>query len=94
MPLAVLEQRMAQFTPVPIEVRRGEATFHHPLMVHGSSENRSDRPRRGAVLNVVRDGVRSATDAPLLEGVPAVPSGAPLDGQFFPLLYDPASPRP
>jgi ectoine hydroxylase-related dioxygenase (phytanoyl-CoA dioxygenase family) len=83
-------EQQAQFTPVPIEVRRGEATFHHPLMVHGSSENRSDRPRRGTVINVVRDGVRSATDEPLLEGVPVVPSGTPLGGQFFPLLYDPA----
>jgi len=85
------EQR-AQFTPVPIVLKRGEATFHHPLMVHGSSENRSDRPRRGAVLNVVRDGVRSATDEPLLEGVPVVPSGQRLAGRFFPLLYQPAEP--
>jgi ectoine hydroxylase-related dioxygenase (phytanoyl-CoA dioxygenase family) len=84
-------EQQAQFTPVPIEVRRGEATFHHPLMVHGSSENRSDRPRRGAVINVVRDGVRSASDTPLLEGVPMVPNGAPLAGQFFPLLYDPST---
>lgn len=78
------------FSPVPVEVRRGEASFHHPLMVHGSSANRSDRPRRGAVLNVVRDGVRSVSDEPLLAGVPAVPAGQPLGGRFFPLLFDPA----
>src|SRR5437773_280441 len=46
------EQR-EQFIPIPIELRRGEAAFHHPLMVHGSEANRSDRPRRGTVLNVV-----------------------------------------
>ena len=68
---------------------RGEAVFHHPLTVHGSSENRSDRPRRGAVINAVRDGVRSASDEPLLHSVPVVPRGQPLSGQFFPLLYDP-----
>lgn len=85
------EEQREQFTPVPVEVRRGEASFHHPLTVHGSSENRSPNPRRGAVINVVRDGVRSATNAPLLEGVPVVPSGTPLGGQFFPLLYDPAA---
>jgi hypothetical protein len=61
-------------------------------MVHGSSANVSDRPRRGTVINVVRDGVRSASDEPLLEGVPAVPAGAPLGGQFFPLLFDPGRP--
>jgi ectoine hydroxylase-related dioxygenase (phytanoyl-CoA dioxygenase family) len=82
------EQR-AQFTPIQVTLTRGEATFHHPLMVHGSAENRSDRPRRGAVLNVVRDGVRSASDAPLLDGVPPVPSGQPLGGRFFPLLTPP-----
>lgn len=81
------EQRAA-FTPVPVELARGEASFHHPLVVHGSMENRSGRPRRGAVINVVRDGVRSLSDEPLLDGVPVVPSGRPLDGQFFPLLSD------
>jgi ectoine hydroxylase-related dioxygenase (phytanoyl-CoA dioxygenase family) len=80
------EEQRSQFQPVAIELRRGEASFHHPLMVHGSSENRSNRPRRGAVLNVVRDGVRSATDEPLLQGIPAIPSGSPLGGKFFPLL--------
>jgi hypothetical protein len=80
------EEQQTEFQPVAIELRKGEASFHHPLMVHGSSENKSNRPRRGAVLNVVRDGVRSATDEPLLEGIPPVPAGSPLGGQFFPLL--------
>ncbi len=82
------EEQQSQFRPVAIELSKGEASFHHPLMVHGSSENRSNRPRRGAVLNVVRDGVRSATDEPLLQGIPPVPAGSPLGGQFFPLLGD------
>ena len=82
------EQR-ARFTPVAVELRRGYAAFHHPLMVHGSSANVSDRPRRGAVINVVRDGVRSTSSEPLLEGVPPLSAGTPLGGQFFPLLFDP-----
>ena len=82
------EQRAA-FSPVAIELPRGYAAFHHPLMVHGSSANVSDRPRRGTVINVIRDGVRSASDEPLLDGVPPVPAGTPLGGQFFPLLFDP-----
>ena len=72
--------------PVPIELKAGEAAFHHPLLVHGSRENRSSHPRRAAVLNVVRDGVCSAADESLLSGVPAIPKGQPLDGQFFPML--------
>ena len=82
-------EQQAQFKPVAIEIKKGEASFHHPLMVHGSSENKSDRPRRGAVINAVRDGVRSATDEPLLQGLPPVPKGRELGGRFFPLLSSP-----
>ena len=82
------EEQRAQFAPVAVELPRGFASFHHPLMLHGSSANQSGRPRRGAVINVVRDGVRSATDEPLLTGVPPVPAGQPLGGRFFPLLFD------
>ncbi|MBM4089889.1 MAG: phytanoyl-CoA dioxygenase family protein [Planctomycetes bacterium] len=80
------EQRQ-QFLPVPARLKRGEASFHHPLTVHGSWENRSHRPRRAAVVNVFRDGVCSATDQSLLAGVPVIPSGQCMDGQFFPLLH-------
>jgi len=51
----------------------------------------SAQPRRGAVINVFRDGVKSASDLPLLEGVPSIPSGQKMGGQFFPLLFDPSS---
>src|SRR5215510_3327268 len=83
------EKQKADFKPVPIELKAGECSFHHPLMVHGSFENRSDRPRRGAVINVFRDGVRSASNDPPLDGVPTIPVGERIDGQFFPLLFDP-----
>jgi ectoine hydroxylase-related dioxygenase (phytanoyl-CoA dioxygenase family) len=84
------EQREA-FRPVPIELKRGQCSFHHPLMVHGSYENQSDRPRRATLINVFRDGVRSASDDELLSGVPVIPKGRKMEGQFFPLLFDPAS---
>jgi ectoine hydroxylase-related dioxygenase (phytanoyl-CoA dioxygenase family) len=80
------EQQKAAFRPVPIELKRGECAFHHPLMVHGSYENRTDRPRRATVINVFRDGVRSGSDAELLAGVPPIPKGGPMGGRFFPLL--------
>jgi len=76
--------------PVPVRLRKGEATFHHPLMVHGSRENRSDRPRRALVLNAFRDGTCSDTDGELLQGVPPLRKGARMEGTFFPLLLDPA----
>jgi hypothetical protein len=84
------EQKEA-FRPVPIELKRGQCTFHHPLMVHGSYENRSQRPRRATLINAFRDGVRSASDQELLAGVPPIPPGDKMTGQFFPLLFDPNS---
>jgi ectoine hydroxylase-related dioxygenase (phytanoyl-CoA dioxygenase family) len=72
--------------PVSIELQPGEAAFHHPLMVHGSFENRTNGPRRATVVNMIRDEVCSDTDEPLLQGVPSIPKGDKLDGQFFPLL--------
>ncbi len=83
------EAQKREFNPIAIELKKGECSFHHPLMVHGSFENRTDQPRRAAVINVVRDGVRSMSDEPLLEGVPRIPAGKELSGQFFPLLFDP-----
>ncbi len=79
------------FRPVPIELKRGECSFHHSLLVHGSYENRVDRPRRATVINVFRDGVRSASNDPLLDGVPPVTAGERMDGRFFPLLFDPGN---
>jgi len=81
------EDQRKQFQPVAIELKAGEATFHHPLMVHGSYENRTDRPRRATVINVFRDGVCSASDGELLQGVPPIPAGHKMEGQFFPLLF-------
>lgn len=84
------EQRIA-FHPVPIELKRGQCTFHHPLMTHGSYANRSDRARRATLINFFRDGVRSATDEEFLVGVPPIPRGEKMGGQFYPLLFDPGS---
>ncbi len=82
------EQKRA-FRPVAIELKRGECAFHHPLMVHGSYENSTDLPRRATVINVLRDGVVSGSNDELLAGVPPLPKGQKMQGQFFPLLYDP-----
>lgn len=56
-------------------MEKGYATFHHPLTVHGSYENLSERPRRAFVLNVFADGTLSDSDNELLEGVPVIAKG-------------------
>jgi len=82
------DEQKKSFRPVAIELKAGEASFHHPRMIHGSYANETDSPRRATVVNVFRDGVRSNSDAPPLEGVPAVPKGEPMGGRFFPLLLE------
>ena len=83
------DDQKARFVPVPIELEKGEASFHHPLMVHGSYENSTPHPRRATVINVFRDGVVSASASPPLDGVPTISKGEKMQGQFFPLLFDP-----
>ncbi len=84
------DEQWAMFQkPVAVELEAGQATFHHPLMVHGSFANTTDRPRRATVINTFKDGVLSDSDEVLLEGVPPISKGEPMAGQFFPLLYDP-----
>jgi len=82
------EQKKQFDHPQYAEVKAGEAIFHHSLTLHGSGENKSDKPRRAFVINCFADGVRSDSDEPLLEGVPVVKKGEKMDGQFFPLLYE------
>lgn len=82
------EQKEDFKNKVPVEMKRGYATFHHPLMMHGSYENKSPRPRRAFVLNVFADDTRSDTDSELLAGVPVIAKGKKMEGQFFPLLYE------
>lgn len=79
-------EQKEQFKPVPIELKQGYGTFHHPLLVHGSYENKSARPRRAFVLNVFAEGTASNTEGTLLENVPVIGPGQKMEGQFFPLL--------
>jgi ectoine hydroxylase-related dioxygenase (phytanoyl-CoA dioxygenase family) len=86
-------EQNAQFKPIPIELKKGYAAFHHPLMVHGSYSNKSPFARRAFVLNVFADGTLSNSDNELLPTTPGIPKGQKMDGQFYPLLFDPAAAR-
>jgi ectoine hydroxylase-related dioxygenase (phytanoyl-CoA dioxygenase family) len=83
------EQKKQFANPQFAEVKAGEAIFHHPLTLHGSGENKSNKPRRAFVINAIADGVNSDSDDVLLAGVPPVAKGTKMQGQFFPLLYTP-----
>src|SRR6266571_5018123 len=49
------EQRREFQRPVAVELKKGEASFHHPRLVHGSFANPSDNSRRATVINVMKD---------------------------------------
>lgn len=82
------EEQNLEFKPVPVEMKKGYASFHHPLMVHGSYENKSSYSRRAFVLNVFADGTKSDSNEELLKGVPSITKGAKMEGRFFPLLFN------
>jgi len=85
-----LPERLRQaFNPVPALGRAGEASFHHSHTVHGSYANSSDRPRRAVVLNYMDPETRCADGSrPLLKGVPLIPEGALIEGDYFPVVLD------
>lgn len=80
-------EQKAQFKPIPIPLKKGQATFHHPLLLHGSYENKTDRPRRGMVINVFADGTLSDANEPMLAGTDPIPKGEPMGGKYYPILY-------
>ena len=84
------DQKAEYAKKIKIEMPMGYGTFHHPLMVHGSYENKSDIPRRAVVLNVFADGTVSNSDEEMLKGVPIIKTGKKMQGQFYPLLFDPS----
>ncbi|MBA2733243.1 MAG: phytanoyl-CoA dioxygenase family protein [Acidobacteria bacterium] len=100
------DEQKEKFKPVAIELKKGECSFHHPRMIHGSYENNTERPRRGTVINAILDGVMSNSDEPLLTDIGTqersvsdeqsltdeiIPKGEKLGGKLFPLLFDPSA---
>ncbi len=45
-------QQGQEFNKIPIELKKGQISFHHSSLVHGSYENRSQIMRRAVVINV------------------------------------------
>jgi hypothetical protein len=86
-----------QFKPQKVLLKKGHANIHHSMVVHGSYANKSDGPRRAAVLNYFADGVVSNTDSFLLcpngpspyHDAANIPKGHKMHGQFYPVVFDP-----
>jgi ectoine hydroxylase-related dioxygenase (phytanoyl-CoA dioxygenase family) len=82
-------EQLAEFRPAPMILKAGECTFHHSHMLHGSWGNASDRPRRAVVLNFMHPETRCADGQnPLLFGVPIIPEGEIIQGDYFPIVLE------
>ena len=78
---------------IPVEMKAGEASFHHPLLMHGSYENNSERSRRATIINIFAEGVKSnrekdGSNAPGADNYPQVPKGEKMQGTYYPLLLE------
>ena len=79
----------AEFHPVTVPVRAGQATFHHSHTLHGSAQNQSARWRRAVVCNYMGADVRVADGSePLLRGVPLLATGEVVAGEDFPVVFE------
>lgn len=57
----------AEMTKIPIDIPKGHVSFHHCRTYHGSSTNRSDRPRRAISLHL-QDGANAYREFRLSDG--------------------------
>jgi ectoine hydroxylase-related dioxygenase (phytanoyl-CoA dioxygenase family) len=82
----VPDEARSRLTPVPMELTAGSVTFHHSLILHGSSPNETGGARYGFIVNYMPDGVRySGRPHPVIEeGQLALFD--PIAGPQFPIL--------
>ncbi|MFO0949400.1 MAG: phytanoyl-CoA dioxygenase family protein [Planctomycetota bacterium] len=81
-------EQLAQFKPVPMELKAGECSFHHSFTLHGSYGNNANHPRRGWYL--ISCIPKRALDGkqPLLAHTPIVPEGQIIEGDNYPIVLD------
>ena len=80
-------KQRAEFSPVSVPLRAGQATIHHSHLIHGSGQNASDSPRRAVVLNYMGPETMCADEsAPLLKGAPIFRTGDRIEGDLFPVV--------
>jgi len=87
------KEQLVQFdNRIANELPKGYASFHHPLTMHGSYANTSDRSRRAIVLNAMNYNTLGNTAGysrlEALKSFPPMEQDQVLDSKFFPLLFD------
>jgi ectoine hydroxylase-related dioxygenase (phytanoyl-CoA dioxygenase family) len=78
----------ADLTPVACEVKAGHCHFHHCLLLHGSTGNRSRSPRRSYILHLMPGTTRRIGDGwnPRMGSIDDVSIGDIVQGPSYPEL--------
>lgn len=86
-------QRNSFDNKVANELPKGHCSFHHPLTMHGSYANQSERSRRAVVLNTM--GINTVSNFENFEKKEALKNFPPmgetgklLDDKCFPILFE------
>jgi ectoine hydroxylase-related dioxygenase (phytanoyl-CoA dioxygenase family) len=74
----------ARAAPVPIELRAGEFSLHHDLLIHGSAANRSSRRCCGLTVRYCPPWVTAPTHPSWMQAAIRVSGNAPAPGWTFP----------
>jgi len=89
--LSPSQRHDVEHATIPLEVRAGDVTIHHCLTLHGSGDNRSERPRKTVITHlfngdcrVVRERVPSAAERWFVTD-----EHGRLAGSAFPTLHPP-----
>jgi ectoine hydroxylase-related dioxygenase (phytanoyl-CoA dioxygenase family) len=71
----------------PVELQAGDATFHHPLTVHGAGANTTHRPRWSfIVMYAPADAVYTGASYPATDDL-GLAVGEPFDHPSFPIVW-------
>ncbi|HEX2324464.1 MAG TPA: phytanoyl-CoA dioxygenase family protein [Chloroflexota bacterium] len=83
----VPDEQRERLAPVAMELPAGSVTFHHCLMLHGTSPNETGGARYGFIVNYMPEGVRySGRPHPVLEEG-QLATFDPITGPQFPILW-------
>ncbi len=85
------EKEMIMDTPpVTIDLKRGEAVFIHPLALYSTHGNRSLDACRCVLIHFMGKDVHTVQAGPLLPHSTKFAADAPVQGPFYPVVFDPA----
>lgn len=80
------------FAPIPLEMKAGQVSFHHAMLIHGSGPNHSARPRRSMTVHLMAGETRynagTSSDGHMNVQLSKPKDGDIFKGEWFPVAYE------